>query len=269
MSSLTGVTDHQRFPGVAQAYPRAFARLCAGTVDTIVADLGSPASGQLLDAGCGTGNVSAAAAARGWSVTAFDVDARMLEVGRAECAELPIRWVRSALPRSGLRAGAFDAVVANFVVNNVSDPRAAARELARVVRPGGVAALTSWVSESTTHIGLIEEAFQAAGLPEPRRRRPAEVDFERTVGGLSALAHRSGLETLRSRELAWDWTISWDDLWMGLLALMGRPYLALNAPAQDRVHEQLRRRTRALEAGGRIHVPSVAAYVLARRAEPG
>jgi SAM-dependent methyltransferase len=237
-------------------------------VDAIVADLGSPASGRLLDAGCGTGNVSRTAAKRGWTVTATDVDVQMLKVGQAECGGLPIRWVQSALPESGLQADTFDAVVANFVVNNVADPRAATRELARVVRPGGIVALTAWVSESTTHIGLIEEAFQAAGLPEPRQRRPAEVDFERTVGGLTALAHRSGLETVQSRELIWDWKISWDDLWAGLVALMGQPYLALDAPGQDHVREQLRRRTRVLEVNGQIHVPSVAAYVLARRTEP-
>lgn len=261
------MTDHQQWPELAQAYQRSFARLCAGTVDTIVADLGSPASGQLLDAGCGTGNVSRATARRGWTVTALDIDAQMLEVGRAESGGLPIRWVQSALPQSGLRADAFDAVVANFVVNNVPDPRAAARELARVVRPGGVVAFTAWVSERATHIGLILEAFQAAGLPEPRLRRPAEVDFERTVGGLTFLAHRSGLETVQSRELTWDWTISWDDLWVGLVASMGQPYMALNAPAQERVREQLRRRTRAREANGHIHVSSVAAYVLARRTD--
>jgi hypothetical protein len=64
------------------------------------------------------------------------------------------------------------------------------------------------------HIGLILEAFQAAGLPEPRLRRPTEVDFERTVAGLSALARRSGLETVQSRELTWNWRVSWDDLWL-------------------------------------------------------
>ena len=78
------------------------------------------------------------------------------------CARLPIRWVRGALPRLGLRSGAFDAVVANFVVNSVADPRAAARELARVVRPGGVVALTTWGSRRTTHITLLTESFQAA-----------------------------------------------------------------------------------------------------------
>lgn len=233
-----------------------------------MADLGSPGSGRLLDAGCGTGNVSRTAAGRGWSVTAIDPDAQMLAVGRAGCDRLPIRWIRSALPQSGLRADAFDAAVANFVVNNVADPLAVARELARVVRPGGVVALTAWVSESATHIRLIEQALQAAGLPDPRPRRPAEVDFERTVAGLTGLARRSGLEAVRSRELSWDWTISWDDLWAGLVSLMGPPYLALDAAAQDRVREQLRRGTCALEADGQLHVPSVAAYVLARRA-PG
>ena len=259
---------------LALAYRRSFARLCAGTVDTIVADLGSHAStaswtsGRLLDAGCGTGNVARATAGCGWRVTAIDVDAQMVTVGRAECGGLPVGWVRSALPRSGLRADTFDAVVANFVVNNLADPRAAARELARVTRPGGVVALTAWVSDRATHISLIKETFRAAGLPEPTRHRLAEVDFERTVAGLATLAHRSGLDLVRSRELTWDWTISWDDLWAGLVASMGPTYLALNASDQNRIREHLQRHTSPLEQDGQIHVPSVAAYVLARRSQP-
>jgi len=257
---------------LAQAYRRSFARLCAGTVDTIAADLGPPASsaaGRLLDAGCGTGNVARATAGCGWSVTAVDVDPQMLTVGRADCTDLPVGWVRSALPRSGLRADTFDAVVANFVVNNLADPRAAVRELARVTRPGGVVALTAWVSDRATHISLIKEAFRVAGLPEPTRNRPADVDFERTVDGLTALAHRSGLDPVRSRELAWDWTISWDDLWAGLVASMGPTYPALAPSDQNRIREHLRRHTSALERDGQLRVPSVAAYVLARRTDPG
>ncbi len=188
-------------------------------METVLADIGSATSGQLLDAGCGTGNVSREAARRGWSVVAVDADAQMLRVGRDECHGLPIGWVRSALPQSGLRNAGFDAVVANFVINNVADPRAAAQELARVVRPGGVVALTAWVSERTTHIALIEEAFRVAGLPEPKRQRPAEVDLERTVGGLTSLVRRSGLQPLQSRELTWGWTTSWDDVWSGLAAI--------------------------------------------------
>lgn len=41
-------------------------------------------------------------------MTAIDPDAQMLEVGRAECGGLPIPWVQSALPQSGLRADTFD-----------------------------------------------------------------------------------------------------------------------------------------------------------------
>ncbi|WP_088283948.1 class I SAM-dependent methyltransferase [Kineosporia sp. A_224] len=259
---MTGSRQRRAF---ARTYQRSWARLCAGTVDTVVADLGTAASGRLLDAGSGTGTLARAAAARGWAVTAVDPDEQMLSVGRQVCDGLQVDWVRSALPRSGLGDGAFDAVVANFVVNNLPDPRAATEELTRVVRPGGLVALTAWVSERTTHIALIEEAFRHAGLPAPRRKRPAEVDFERTVDGLASLAQRSGLHPLRSRELTWSWAISWDDLWPGIVAAMAQPYLDLDATARDDVREALRRRTSALETGAVVHVPTVAAYVLARR----
>lgn len=259
---MTAPSDRHAF---ARTYQQSWARLCAGTVDAVLADLGPAASGRLLDAGSGTGTLAQAAAARGWSVTAVDPDEQMLQVGREVCDGLPVRWVRSALPRSGLRDGAFDAVVANFVVNNLPDPLTATEELTRVVRPGGLVALTAWVSDRTTHIALIEEAFRRAGLPAPRRQRPPEVDFERTVGGLASLAQRSGLQPLRSRELTWSWGISWDDLWPGIVAAMGKLYLDLDATVRDDVREALRRRTSALEVGAVVQVPTVAAYVLARR----
>ena len=103
------------------------------------------------------------------------------------------------------------------------------------MRPGGLVALTAWVSDRTTHIAVLEEAFALAGLPAPRRRRPAEVDFERTVAGLTSLARRAGLTPLRSRELTWDWTVAWDDLWAGILAVLGGPYLALGPTTRDDV----------------------------------
>lgn len=259
------MTGPQQRHAFARTYQRSWGRLCAGTVDTVVADLGPAAPGRLLDAGSGTGTLARAAAVRGWSVTALDPDEQMLQVGLEACDGLPVRWVRSALPRCGLRDGAFDAVVANFVVNNLPDPLAAAQDLTRVVRPGGVVALTAWVSERTTHIALIEEAFRRAGLPAPRRRRPPEVDFERTVDGLVSLAQRSGLQPLRSRELTWRWAIPWDDLWPGIVAAMAQPYLDLDPAARDDVRDALRHRTAALEVGGAVHVPTVAAYVLARR----
>jgi len=272
MSNLIRVMDPQRWSGVAQTYRRSFAQLCAGTVDTIVADLGSPSSGRLVDVGCGTGNVSRTAAEHGWTVTAVDADAQMLAVAQADCAGLPIQWVHAALPQLGLPAESFDVAVANFVINHVPDPHAAIGELARIVRPGGVVALTAWASQKTTQLTLFAASLEAAqAVPVPDQRLPVGLDFERTAHGLATLAQASGLEPIQSRELTWDWTVSWDDLWAGIaggVGSMGQAYLAQDQGTRDRIRQQLRQRAAALEVDEKIRLASVAAYLLARRSEP-
>ena len=73
------MVDARRWSHVAEAYRRSFASLCAGTIPTILADLGSPTPGGLLDVGCGAGALARAAAECGWTTTATDVDRDMLD----------------------------------------------------------------------------------------------------------------------------------------------------------------------------------------------
>ncbi|MDQ1289267.1 MAG: hypothetical protein QG622_2833 [Actinomycetota bacterium] len=201
-------------------------------------------------------------------MTAVDAAEQMLAEAQTSCAGLPVRWVRGALPRLGFASGVFEAVVANFVINCVSDPRAAVRELARVVRPGGVVALTVWVSGRTAQSALMMEALQAAKVvPERGGGLPAGRDFERTVPGLIGLTRQAGLEPVRSRELAWDWVVSWEDWWTGIaggVGSTGQAYLAQDPPTRERVYRHLRSRVEESEADGMLRLPSVAAYVLAR-----
>lgn len=80
--------------GVAAAYARSFATLCAGPTETLLDDLGPGSGGKLLDAGCGVGGFSRAAAGRGWAVTAVDSSAEMIAATRAAVRGLPVE-VRS------------------------------------------------------------------------------------------------------------------------------------------------------------------------------
>ncbi|GEM_PF-4844873 len=45
-------------------------------------------------------------------------------------------------------SGTFDVVTANFLVNNLPDPRRGMAEIARMLRPGGRAAVTIWPTGS-------------------------------------------------------------------------------------------------------------------------
>lgn len=95
---------------------------------------------RVLDAGCGTGHFSAAAAARGADLVSFDIGLNLLKItaGRAEGVR-----VQGDAQRLPFADGSFDVVLSSEMVEHVPDPGQAVRELCRVVRPGGTLALTT------------------------------------------------------------------------------------------------------------------------------
>lgn len=121
-----------RFPHDGPAYAAA------------VAELGLRAGDRVLDAGCGTGRALPplrAAVGPAGVVLGVDLTAAMLDVavraGRDRDGRLLLADV-AALP---LRSGSLDAVFAAGLVAHLPEPLANLRELARVVRSGGVLAL--------------------------------------------------------------------------------------------------------------------------------
>ncbi|MBS2938325.1 class I SAM-dependent methyltransferase [Nocardioides sp. J2M5] len=133
---MTGV-----WTGVAEAYARSFAGLCAGAVPTMLDGL--PPGTRLLDVGCGTGALVAEARRRGHDAVAVEADPEMAALAQGRLGDDVAVAALPDLPHAG--AG-FDAVTANFVLNHVDDPRASARELVRVAAPGGRVRATIWTS---------------------------------------------------------------------------------------------------------------------------
>lgn len=102
--------------------------------------------GAALDLACGTGDL-AVALARLWPgvrVAALDASPRMIEQARQRlqrddadvaAAVMPGVGDMMALPQAD---GSVDVVTASYAVRNVPDARGAVREMARVLKPGGV-----------------------------------------------------------------------------------------------------------------------------------
>ncbi len=122
----------RRFPDDGPAYAAA------------VAGLGLREGARVLDAGCGTGRALPplrAAVGPSGTVLGADLTPAMLReaarAGRGHDGALLLTDV-SALP---LRSGCLDAVFAAGLIAHLPHPAENLRELARVVRPGGVLAL--------------------------------------------------------------------------------------------------------------------------------
>jgi SAM-dependent methyltransferase len=258
-----------RWSAVSAAYRESFARLCVGTVDRILDDLGDGHGRMLIDVGCGTGALSFCATHRGWTVVALDSDPDMVTSTARAAVGLPVMTAQAVLPALSLKDGYADSAVANFVINHVADPRAAMLEMARIVRPGGLVAITIWTNKRTAQRELFSESLQAAGaIIVPGHRLPADKDFERTAAGLSEVTRGAGLEPQIQDEIDWDWIVPWDDLWCGVaggVAGIGATYLAQPLEVRARIETEMRTRALRLERNGSLVFPSTAAYVVARK----
>lgn len=98
---------------------------------------GEVAGRRILDAGCGSGPLSAALGAKGAVVTGFDSSPAMLELARqrlGESADLHLADLSRPLPFAD---DSFDDVVASLVLHYLEDWSAPLAELRRVLKPGG------------------------------------------------------------------------------------------------------------------------------------
>ena len=145
----------------------------------------------LLDAGCGEGRHCFGALERGARVVGLDLDRDSLRRGgrplRARGRELGGRLAgvlqgdAFALP---FRDGTFDRVICAEVMEHVHDYRAAARELARVLRAGGRLAVTIPTATSERlYLRLGDDYFESPG-GHIRIFRPRELARALAAAGL-------------------------------------------------------------------------------------
>jgi 2-polyprenyl-3-methyl-5-hydroxy-6-metoxy-1,4-benzoquinol methylase len=123
-------------------------------IDVTVAGLAPQPGERILDVATGTGITARACARRGAEVTGIDIAAGLLDAAHALSGSLPIDYRLGDAEALLFDDASFDAVVSTFGVMFVSRPEAAARELARVCRPGGRLALATWTPD-----GSVAEMF--------------------------------------------------------------------------------------------------------------
>ena len=120
-----------------------------------------------LDVACGAGNVAELAAGTGARVTGIDLSPRLIEVAkaRADAGGYEIEYRVGDVEQLDAGDASFDVVVSSVGMIFAPDHEAAARELARVTRPGGRLAFSAWTPEST--VGEMFRVFAAFQPPLP------------------------------------------------------------------------------------------------------
>ncbi|MCB0868265.1 MAG: class I SAM-dependent methyltransferase [Solirubrobacterales bacterium] len=142
---------------------------------------------SLLDVATGTGNAAIPSALKGARVTGLDLAPSLLEVARHEAAVagVDIEWVEADAEDLPFPDASYDKVLSVLGVQFAPHHETCARELARVVRPGGEIILCSWTPE-----GFIGQFFKTIGpyMPSPPvgASPPPLWGDERHVGRLFA-----------------------------------------------------------------------------------
>ncbi|MEV6970073.1 class I SAM-dependent methyltransferase [Hamadaea sp. NPDC051192] len=246
----------------AAAYADSFGHLCGHTAPALLDAVAVRPGSRLLDVGTGTGTVAALAVERGAAVTAADAEPSMVAYARDRVPAAHI--VEAILPELPFDDGVFDAVVANFVLNHVGDPRTAVAELRRVTRPGGRVGVTIWPYPQPPLQRLWADAVEVPGLVRPAERVSVapELDFARTPSGLAGLLSEAGLGEVGCDTVTWEHVTDAEDWWSGPasgIASIGQLVVAQTPEVVDRIHVRYLELAAAYQrADGMLALPTAA-----------
>lgn len=153
----------------------------------VVLDAVEPKGKRILDGGCGEGILARRAADRGGDVVAFDLSPGMVrsaaDLGRP--GEPVVRYACSAFEELPFPDATFDAAIGMFVLHHV-DLAPAARELARVLKPGARASFVeTWQRNPLIRAGRkLRGRFGVAmyGTPDESPLLASDLDTLRAAG---------------------------------------------------------------------------------------
>lgn len=155
----------------AELYERHVASWFAKWADDLVERAGIVAGSSVLDLGCGTGVVSRALGpviGTTGAITASDLNEAMLaEAERLGVEGAPVQWRCADAESLPFESDVFDALLCQQALQFVPNKEAAVSEMRRVLRPGGVAAVSVWSRlEENPYIAALANGL-AAHLSEP------------------------------------------------------------------------------------------------------
>ena len=171
--------------------------------------LGSLRGMRLIDVGAGAGGAALAAARRGAQVTAIDASPKMAARIAARAAAAGVSAIEARAmdgARLDLPDARFDAALSIFGVVLFPDAAGGLREIHRVLRPGGRAAVVTWTQPQRYELAArLRDAILAvrgAELPStglPAQLRYAEPDvFKALLAGAGF-----DIETVETMEAQW------------------------------------------------------------------
>ena len=109
-------------------------------LDAVLEEFGINEGESVLDVGCGTGNLTISLLRRlgpTGRIVAIDISNKMIERARKKVGDARVTWLLSSADHLSMEDGTIDRVICFSVWPHFRDHEAAARDLRRVLRPGG------------------------------------------------------------------------------------------------------------------------------------
>ena len=198
--------EHAGWQQAAAEYDATFAHATVPFVEALLDAAGVAAGMRVLDLCCGTGVVTAAAAARGAQPVGLDFSSAMLAEARKPHPRLQFdEGDAEALPYAD--AG-FGAVVSNFGVHHLPSPEKAIAETFRVLAPGGRIVDTTWAAP-TENIAwrLLFNAIREHGDPDAAKTPPSGGNLGTTEAALRLLRD-AGFTAIRAEPIRREWRVA-------------------------------------------------------------
>jgi ubiquinone/menaquinone biosynthesis C-methylase UbiE len=225
-----------------KAYERLMGRWSRLAGEEFLDWVDAPKNLKWLDAGCGNGAFTEVLIARCAPASVIGVDPSEGQLayarGRpgAKGAEFRVADAQ-ALP---FPDNSFDAAAMALVIVFIPDPAKAARELARVVRPGGIAATYMWEFPNGFHLAPLAAAMKDLGHTPPER---PNVEAS-TRDAMRAIWTQAGFSAIESEVIRIRVNFSsFDDFWDSNTVPVGPSGKALSELTPS-AREQLKARLR-------------------------
>jgi SAM-dependent methyltransferase len=241
-------------------------------------DLSMPQPGErVLELACGPGGLGLAAAERvapGGEVVLSDVVAEMTSIASARAEALGLSNVSTReldLESIAQPDGSYDVVLCREGLMFAADPAGAAREIRRVLRPGGRVALAVWgPRERNPWLGVVFDAVSAQiGRPVPPPGIPGPFSLEDS-GRLAGLLADAELADVVVSELPVPLrAASFGEWWARTSALAGplaKMLASLPEEATQALRVRLQEAIRPYETSTGLEFPGVTLVAAGRRA---
>jgi ubiquinone/menaquinone biosynthesis C-methylase UbiE len=221
---------------------------------TLVEAVGPRPGQRWLDLACGAGHVAELAAGGGATVTGIDISPRLIEVAkeRASAGGFQIDYRLGDVEHLvGIDDASFDVVSSSVGVIFAPDQEQAAREIARVTRPGGRLGLTAWTAESTV-AAFFQIGARFAPPPPPGAGGPLDWGDEARIRGLLGDAFEL---TIERRISHWE-SASLEEEWQEVSTRLGPVVMALemlpSGPRDEFIRLLRESMERRLQPDGRL-----------------